>query len=144
MNARTSSKIITKWNRNQEIEKKERVKRDTKEWVTACVWCLFKKKKKQEEKGKVEQIFERCGSLSNLGITNLIVVPMWIECKTNKSNLADRWTNKTTTTTMHPPLQLSEYHIQQKKKKKKKSSRTNISKVAFQSDSNSNQAYDEI
>lgn len=52
MNARTSSKIITKWNRNQEIEKKERVKRDTKEWVTACVWCLCKKKKKTRRKRK--------------------------------------------------------------------------------------------
>lgn len=42
------------------------------------------KKKTHEEKGKVEQISESCGSLSNFGIT--FDRSHAIECKMNKSN----------------------------------------------------------
>lgn len=121
----TYIKWIVKWMRAHRQKFKTKFNRKSRDWETGvkkhqqkCVTGVFVWK----EKGKVEQIFESCGSLSNLGITNLIVVPMWIECKTNKSNLTDRCTNKQTRkkkTAMHPPLQLSEYHIQQREGKKK-------------------------
>lgn len=66
-----------KKNHQNEMESKSRdcVKRRVKRnermsgGVHVCV-------KTREEKGKVEQIFESCGSFSNLGTTNLTVFPM--------------------------------------------------------------------
>lgn len=145
----TYIKWIVKWMRAHRQKLKTKFNRKSRDWETGvkkhqqkCVTGVFVWK----EKGKVEQIFESCGSLSNLGITNLIVVPMWIECKTNKSNLTDRCTNKQTREkkNSHASAVTVEWVSYSTERRKKNSSRTNILKVAFQSDWNSNEAYDEI